>query len=478
MTLAKDSLEYDAVVVGSGPNGFAGAITLARSGCSVLMIEAKDKVGGGTRSSELTLPGFVHDICSAIHPLGIASPFFRSLDLASYGLEWTHPPAPLAHPLDDGTAVLLERSIDITADGVGSDARRYRKLMRPIASDWDNLINEVLRPMHFPRHPLVLGAFGLKASQSVEHLIQSQFRATPARALFTGIAAHSIMPMDQAGSAAFGLILGAAGHVAGWPVAKGGSQAIADALQRCFVAQGGEIRTGVGVRSLDELPKARVVLLDITPRQLASMAGDRLPQDYRQRLRDYRYGPGVFKMDWALRGPIPWKASECLRAATIHIGGTFEEIADAESAIWNGKHPNKPLVILAQQSLFDPTRTPSGNQSAWAYCHVPNGSTVDMSERVEAQVERFAPGFRECILARSVMNTAAMEEYNANYVGGDIAGGIQSPFRMMIRPLGQWRAYDTPVKGIYLCSSSMPPGAGVHGMCGYYAARKALRELL
>lgn len=478
MTLAKDSLEYDAVVVGSGPNGFAGAITLARSGCSVLMIEAKDKVGGGTRSSELTLPGFVHDICSAVHPLGIASPFFRSLDLASYGLEWIHPPAPLAHPLDDGTAVLLERSIDVTADGLGSDARTYRKLMRPIASNWDNLIDEVLSPIHFPRHPLVLGEFGIKASQSVEHLIQSQFKATPARALFTGIAAHSIMPMDRAGGAAFGLILGAAGHVAGWPVAKGGSQAIADALQRCFVALGGEVRTGVEVRSLDELPKARVVLLDITPRQLASMAGNRLPRHYRQRLRDHRYGPGVFKIDWALRGPIPWKASECLRAATVHVGGTFEEIADAESAIWNGKHPNKPLVILAQQSLFDPTRIPSGNQSAWAYCHVPNGSTVDMSERVEAQVERFAPGFRECILARSVMNTAAMEEYNANYVGGDIAGGIQSPFRRMIRPLGQWRAYDTPVEGIYLCSSSMPPGAGVHGMCGYYAARKALRELL
>jgi len=477
MTPVTDNFEYDAVVVGSGPNGFAGAITMARSGCSVLMIEAKDTVGGGTRSSELTLPGFVHDICSAIHPLGIASPFFRSLDLASRGLEWIHPPAALAHPLDDGTAVLLERSIDTTAEVLGSDASSYLKLMKPIASNWDKLIEEVLSPLHFPRHPLALGTFGLKARQSIDHLVRSQFKATRARALLAGIAAHSIMPMDRAGNAAVGLILGAAGHVVGWPMVKGGSQSIAEALKRYLIALGGEIRTGVKVDSLDELPKARVVLLDVTPRQLASIASDRLPQDYRRRLLEYRYGPGVFKMDWALGGPIPWKAAACLKAATIHVGGTFEEIADAENAIWNGKHPDNPLVILAQQSLFDPTRAPDSKQTAWAYCHVPNGSTVDMSKRIEAQIERFAPGFRQRILARSIMNTEAIEAYNPNYVGGDIAGGFQSPFQMMLRPLGQWRAYTTPVKGIYLCSSSMPPGAGVHGMCGYYAARRALREL-
>lgn len=477
MTPVIDNFEYDAVVVGSGPNGFAGAITLARSGCSVLMIEAKDIVGGGSRSSELTLPGFVHDICSAIHPLGIASPFFRSLDLASRGLEWIHPPAALAHPLDDGTAVLLERSIDTTAEMLGSDAGSYLKLMKPIASNWDKLIEEVLSPLHFPRHPLALGTFGLKARQSIDHLVRSQFKATRARALLAGIAAHSIMPMDRAGSAAFGLILGAAGHVVGWPMVKGGSQSIAEALKRYLIALGGEIRTGVKVDSLDELPKARVVLLDVTPRQLASIAGDRLPQDYRRRLLEYRYGPGVFKMDWALGGPIPWTAAACLKAATVHVGGTFEEIADAENAIWNGKHPDNPLVILAQQSLFDPTRAPDSKQTAWAYCHVPNGSTVDMSKRIEAQIERFAPGFRQRILARSIMNTEAIEAYNPNYVGGDIAGGVQSLFQMMLRPLGKWRAYGTPVKGIYLCSSSMPPGAGVHGMCGYYAARRALREL-
>lgn len=477
MTPVKDSFEYDAVVVGSGPNGFAGAITLARFGCSVLMIEAKDIVGGGMRSSELTLPGFVHDVCSAIHPFGMASPFFRSLDLSSHGLEWIHPPVALAHPLDDGTAVLLERSADITAEGLGSDARSYRKIMRPIVSSWDKLVEDVLRPLHFPRHPLVLSTFGLKASQSVDHLVQSRFKASRARALFAGIAAHSIMPMDRAGGAASGLVLSAAGHAVGWPMAKGGSQSMADALKHYLVTLGGEVHTGVEVHSLDELPKARVVLLDITPRQLASIAGDRLPQDYRERLLDYRYGPGVFKMDWALGGPIPWKASACLRAATVHVGGTFEEIAHAENTIWNGKHPDKPLVILAQQSLFDPTRAPDGKQTAWAYCHVPNGSTVDMSERIEAQIERFAPGFKDGILARSIMNTADMEAYNPNYVGGDIAGGIQSPLRMMLRPPGHWQAYATPVKGIYLCSSSVPPGAGVHGMCGYHAARKALHEL-
>ncbi len=470
------SLEYDAIVVGAGPNGLAAAITMAQAGCKTLVVEAKDTIGGGMRSSYLTLDGFLHDRCSAIHPMGVASPFFRSLNLDAKGIEWIHSPVPLAHPLDDGTAVLLERSLDVTADGLGSDARSYRNLMSLVAGSWDKLIEEILGPLHFPRHPLALGRFGLIASQSVDSLVRSRFKPARARALFAGIEAHSIMPMDRAGGAAVGLLLGAAGHAVGWPMAKGGSQSIADAMKRCLVALGGEIRTGVEVRAFDELPLAKTVLFDLTPRQIGVIAANGLPQGYRRRLLEHQFGPGVFKMDWALAGPIPWKAPSCLRAATVHLGGTFEEIAEAEDTVWKGQHPNKPLVILAQQSLFDPTRAPEGKQIAWAYCHVPNGSNIDMSERIEAQIERFAPGFRERILARSVMNTAAMEEYNSNYIGGDIAGGIQNPFRLFLRPLGRWRAYATPVKGIYICSSSMPPGSGVHGMCGYHAARLALRE--
>ncbi|HEY41056.1 MAG TPA: NAD(P)/FAD-dependent oxidoreductase [Dehalococcoidia bacterium] len=471
-------LEYDAIVVGSGPNGLAAAITLARSGRSVLVLEARETVGGGLRSSEITLPGFIHDIGAAVHPMAAASPFFRSIDLSPYGLELVHSPAQLAHPLDDGTAVLLERSIEATAETLGPDSRSYRELMWPLVRDWEKLIEDILGPLHFPRHPLTLMRFGTLAMQSASKLVRRRFEEDRARALFGGMAAHSILPLDRFAVSSFGLVMSATAHAVGWPVIKGGSQNIADAMVQYLVSLGGEVRTGVEVRSLDELPGAKAILLDVAPRQLATIVADRLPFDYGQRLLRHRHGPGVFKMDWALEGPIPWKAPECLRAATVHVGGTFEEIAEAEGEVWKGKHPEKPLVLLAQQSLFDPSRSPEGKQVAWAYCHVPNGSTFDMSARIESQIERFAPGFRDIILARHVMNTAAMEAYNSNFVGGDIAGGVQNPIRLLVRPMGQWRAYATPLKGVYLCSSSMPPGAGVHGMCGYHAARRALREVL
>jgi phytoene dehydrogenase-like protein len=466
----------DAVVVGSGPNGLAAAITLARAGRSVLVLEAKSTVGGGMRSAALTLPGFLHDVCSSIHPLGLASPFFKTLDLPSLGVEWVHSPAAVAHPLDDGTAVLLERSITATADSLGRDGLSYLKNVGPLVAGWDDLVDDVLGPFRFPHHPWLYGRFGLVAGRSIHHFITAGFRTVRARAFLAGLSAHSIMPSASPGGAAYGPLLAAAGHAVGWPVAGGGSHRLAEALKQCLVDSGGEFQTDTPVRSLDELPQARAVLLDVTPHQLGAIAGSRLPPRYRQYLIDYRYGPGVYKIDWALDAPIPWTASGCSRAATVHLGGTFEEIAEAEDGVWLGKHPDRPFVILGQQSLFDPGLAPAGKQSAWAYCHVPNGSTIDMSARIEAQVERFAPGFRRLILARHVMNTHDMETYNPNYVGGDIAGGRQQPFRMLFRPVGRWQPYTTPLPGVYLCSSSMPPGPGVHGMCGYYAARRVIRD--
>jgi len=473
-----ESYKYDAIVVGSGPNGLAASITLAKAGCSVLLLEAKETIGGGTRSSELTLPGFMHDICSAIHPLGVASPLFRKLDLPRHGLEWINPPACVAHPLDDGTAVTLERSVDKTAGLLGKDEAAYRRLMAPLTRDVDKLLPDLLGPFRLPRHPLAMLRFAPRAVRSARTLAESVFKTERSRALFAGLGAHSILPLEQPSSAAFGLVLSLVGHAVGWPLARGGSQRIADALAGCFRSLGGNIETGVSVKSLDELPQARAVLLDVTPRQLVRLAGARLPAAYRKRLAAHRYGPGVFKMDWALSAPIPWKARECLRAATVHCGGTLEEIAASERAVWRGEHPEKPFVILAQQSLFDPTRAPSGNHTAWGYCHVPHGSNIDMTERIESQIERFAPGFRECVLARSVMSPADLEVYNPNYIGGDIAGGAQNFWQLFARPALRRRVYSTPLKGVYICSSSAPPGAGVHGMCGYHAARAALRNIL
>ncbi len=470
---------YDAIVVGSGPNGLAAAITLAQAGLAVLVYEAKDTIGGGSRSMELTLPGFVHDVCSAIHPLALGLPFFRSLPLERYDLEMIHPLAPLAHPLDDGTAVMLERSIETTAAGLGSDAKAYRKLMTPLVADWPKIEGIALAPLGLQSllHPFARANFGFKAIRSAQGLYESLFKEERARAIFAGVSAHSFLPLEQPPSAGAGLLLGILGHAVGWPLPRGGSQKIPNALADYFHSLGGEIHTGVEVKSLETLPAARVILCDVTPRQLLRIAGDRLPGRYQHQLRRYRYNPGIFKMDLALDGPIPWKAQECLRAGTVHIGGTLPEIAAAERAVAQGEHPEKPYVLLAQQSLFDPTRAPEGKHTLWAYCHVPNGSTFDMTERIEAQIERFAPGFRDRILARSTMTALEMERYNANYIGGDINGGVQDLWQYFTRPAIRPVPYSTPVKNLFICSSSTPPGGGVHGMCGYYAAQSALRYL-
>ncbi len=467
---------YDAIVIGSGPNGLASAIELARAGRSVIVYEAEETIGGGARSAELTLPGFVHDICSAVHPLAVASPFFRTLPLAAYGLEWIHPPAPLAHPFDDGTVAMLEKSIDQTSETLGGDSEAYRKLMRPLAASWGLLESALLGPVRWPRHPVALARFGIRGLRSARGLSEHLFKGERARALFAGLAAHSMLPLEQMVTAAFGLVLGITGHQVGWPVPRGGSQRIADALASYLRSLGGEIVTGARVESVEELPPSRAVLCDVTPRQLLRLAGQRLPDGYRRKLARYRYGPAAFKIDWALDGPIPWKAADCARAATVHLGGTLDEVAASERAPSKGEHAEKPFVLLAQPSLFDPTRAPAGKHTAWAYCHVPNGSTFDMTERIENQIERYAPGFRGRVLARKVTTPAGLERHNANLVGGDINGGAQDIRQLFLRH--GLRIYSTPAKGLYICSSSTPPGGGVHGMCGHFAARAALRSAL
>jgi len=473
---------YDAVIVGAGPNGLAAAITLARAGRSVLVLEAHDTPGGGVRSSELTLPGFISDTCSAIHPLGAGSPFFRTLPLRKFGLEWIHPPLALAHPLDDGSAAILDRSIDISAASLAEDGEAYRELMTPLVASWDTITDGVLgplRPVHQMLHPTsvpALARFGLSAVRSARGLAESKFRGARARALFAGMSAHSMLPLEQPPSAAFGLVLAMSAHAIGWPFPRGGSQRITDALVASLRTFGGEIITRVRVTSLDELPAADAILCDVTPRQLLALADERLPASYKARLARYRYGPGVFKLDYALDGPIPWTAEACRQAGTVHLGGTLEEIAASERAVWRGVPPERPFVLVAQQSLFDVTRAPEGKQVAWVYCHVPHSSTYDMTERVEAQIERFAPGFRQRILARHAMSPADMERYNANYVGGDINGGVQDFRQLFTRPVARIVPYATPAPGVYICSSSTPPGGGVHGMCGYYAARAALHD--
>ena len=469
--------DFDAVVVGSGPNGLAAAIVVAEAGRSVLLVEAAETVGGGMRSAELTQPGFVHDVCSAIHPLAEGSPFFRRLPLERHGLELIHPPAPLAHPLDDGSAVMLERSLDDTAAGLGADGLAYRRLFAPLVREADSLLPLLLAPFPVPRRPLLLARFGLPALRSAASLAK-RFETDRARALFAGVAAHSIQPLTRSLTASFGLVLCLLGHSHGWPYPRGGSQRIADALAAHLRALGGEIETGRRLGSIDELPKARAVLLDVTPRQVLGLTGDRLPDAYARRLRRYRYGPGVFKLDWALDGPVPWTAAECGRAGTVHVGGTLEEITASEEAVWQRRHPERPFVLLAQHSLHDSSRAPAGKHTLWGYCHVPNGSTEDMTERIERQIERFAPGFRDRILARSARGPADLERYNENYVGGDINGGVQDLRQLWTRPVARLDPYSTPLEGVYICSSSTPPGGGVHGMCGYNAARAALRGAL
>jgi phytoene dehydrogenase-like protein len=463
-------------VVGAGPNGLAAAITLAREGLSVLLIEAAATIGGGTRTAELTLPGFRHDVCSAVHPFAEASSFLKSLRLAAHGLELVQPPAPLAHPLDDGRTDVLERSIEDTCRSLGRDARSYRRLIEPFLAQADDLFSDLVGPLRFPRHPGLATRFGLRAIQPATRLARSWFEEEPAKALIAGLAAHAILPLEYWATSAVGLILGLAGHVVGWPIVLGGSQRLSECLASWFRSLGGEVVTGWRVESLDELPPARVVLLDVTPRQVVRIAGHRLPSGYVRRLGRFRYGAGAFKLDWALNGPIPWTSSACARAGTVHLGGTIDEVAESEAAVGRNEHPERPFVLLSQPSLFDPSRAPPGRHTAWAYCHVPNGSTVDMTDRIEAQVERFAPGFRDLILARHAMAPADFQSYNANYIGGDINGGAQDLRQLFTRPVARLVPYSTPLPSLYLCSSSTPPGGGVHGLCGYYAARAALRR--
>ena len=464
--------KYDGVVIGSGPNGLAAAIVLARAGRSVLVLEAEERIGGGTRSEELTLPGFTHDVCSAVHPMAVASPFLRTLPLHEHGLEWIDPPLPLAHPFDDGTAAILDHSIETTSLALGVDGKSYQRLIGPLASHWSRIEEYILGPVGVPKHPLIMARFGFHAMQPASRLANSNFTSQAGRALFAGLAAHSIMPLESWGTSAIGLVLAAAGHVKGWPIPKGGSQRIADAMASYLRSLGGEIRTGMRVRSLKDLPPSEMILCDLAPRGLLQIAGENLPAGYRRTLEKFKHGPGVFKLDWALSGPIPWSASQCKRAGTIHVGGTLSEIARSERECWSNEISERPFVLLAQPSLFDPSRAPAGCHTAWAYCHVPHGSDVDMTDRIEAQVERFAPGFRELILARSKKSPAALEQGNANLIGGDITGGANSLAQLFLRPTRQ--LYATPVRGLFLCSASTPPGGGVHGMCGYHAATRAL----
>lgn len=466
---------YDAVVVGSGPNGLAAAITLAKAGLSVLICEAKNTIGGGMRTAELTLPGFKHDICSAIHPLGFASPFFSQLPLSSYGLEWIQPPSPLAHPFENKPSILLERSIDATASQLDTDSQAYTDLYQPLVQNWDKLKNELLGPLRFPKHPFLMARFGFLALQSAYGLATRKFKQQNTQALFAGMAAHCIMPLEQPVTAAIGLILGLLAHRTGWPLPRGGSQNIANALGAYFTGLGGEIATNMPIEKIHDLPPSKIVLFDISPKQMINIVGDKFPKCYTRRLQKYRYGPGVFKIDWALNAPIPWKDPNCSHAGTVHLGENLEEIAKSEREVWQGIHPEKPFVLLAQPSLFDPSRAPAGKHTAWAYCHVPNGSQRDMAKIIEKQVERYAPGFSKTILARSQMTAAEMEIYNPNYIGGDINGGVQDLWQLFTRPVARLVPYSTPVKGYYICSASTPPGGGVHGMCGHHAALAALR---
>jgi phytoene dehydrogenase-like protein len=467
----------DAVVVGSGPNGLSAAVELARNGASVVVLEAAPTIGGGTRTAELTLPGFHHDVCSAAHPLCILSPYLSRLPLAEHGLTWIQGSASVAHPLEGEPAVILGPSLETTAAGLGRDATAYRRLIGPLLRQPQELLAEILGPAHLPTHPIVLSRFGIPALLPATVLGRTLFREQRARALLAGCAAHSILPLSRPVSAAVGMVFFMSAHMETWPVARTGSSAITTALARYLESLGGRIETGRPVGSLADLPPARVTLFDTSPQQMADIAGSTLPSGYVNRLRRYRYGPGVFKIDWALDGPIPWRDAACLSASTVHVGGTLDEIAAAEAAVWRGEHPEQPFVIVVQASLFDSTRAPGGKHTAWAYCHVPSGSVVDRTDAIERQMERYAPGFRDLVLGRHVMNTADLQRYNANNVGGAITGGVNDLGQLFTRPVIRANPYSTPNPRFYICSASTPPGGGVHGMCGYHAARTALRRM-
>ena len=466
----------DVVVIGSGPNGLSAAVALAQAGASVLVLERHAEIGGGTRTAELTLPGFRHDFCSAVHPMGILSPYWRTLPLHDHGLKWILPPASVAHPLDDGTAVMLRNSISATMDELGIDGQSYRRLVEPFVNDAHELLGDALGPLSIPRHPILMSRFGIKAIRSAKGLAK-RFRGERACALFAGCAGHSILPLDHFLTAAIGLMFLVTGHVKSWPVAAGGSHAISHALASLLLSLGGQIQTNTDIRSATDVPPAKLWMFDTDPHQLADIAGPQLPDSFVRRLKKYKFGPGAFKVDWALSESIPWRDPRCLEASTVHVGGTFEQIAASEAAMWNGIHSDQPFVLLCQQSEFDSTRAPVGQQTGYAYCHVPANSDFDMTDRIENQIERFAPGFKDCILERHTTNTSQFAQYNPNFVGGAITGGVADYTQLFTRPVARINPYTTPNKRVMICSASTPPGGGVHGMCGYHAAQTAIKRI-
>lgn len=469
--------KYDAIVVGSGPNGFAAAITLQRAGLSVLLVEGKEVLGGGVRSAELTLPGFIHDVCSSVYPLGEDSPVFKSLQLQHFGLEYLKPEFAVAHPFDDGSAVAIQSSIEATAMQLGKDSDHYKQIFSPLVAEWPSVRSAFLGPLHLSGYSKAKAKFASNAISSGRYFATKHFVTNEAQALFGGMAAHSMLPLNKLTSSSIAVVLNTMAHVNRWPLPKGGAQRITNALAACFKNLGGEIQTGTWITSLQQLPASKSVLLDVTPKQLLSIAGEQFSSIYKWQLKRYQYGAGIFKMDWALSAAVPFTNIKCRHASTLHIGGSFEEIYNSEELISKNRIPDKPFVLFVQPGVVDATRAPEGKQTAWAYCHVPNGSTTDMTAAIEKQIERFAPGFRDCIIARHVMNTIDVEFYNPNYIGGDINSGAASISQIFTRPALRLSPYRTSAKGIYVCSSSSPPGGGVHGICGYYAARRALKDV-
>lgn len=468
--------KFDAIVVGSGPNGLAAAITLQREGISVLVVEGKDTPGGGMRTQELTLPGFHNDVCSSVHPLGADSPVFRQFELEKFGLEYLAPKYAVAHPFDDGHAIAISREVEKSAEQFGKDEESYQKLYRFFVEHWPELRSAYVAPLHYSQPSFAKLKFGWYAASSAAHFAKNHFKTNQARALFAGMGAHSILPLGKLATSSIGIVLNTLAHVNGWPLPKGGANAITKSLVSCFKSLGGKLETSHMVEHFEGLPPAKVVLFDVTPHQLVTIASKQLSENYKRRLANYTYGAGIFKVDWALSAPVPFTNAKCREAPTVHIGGNFEEIVESESLIGNKMHPEKPFVLFVQPTVLDTSRAPEGKHIAWAYCHVPNGSEKDMTNVIEAQVERFAPGFKDCVIGRHIMNTREIENYNPNYVGGDINGGAATIDQVFTRPVASLSPYQTSAKNIYLCSSSTPPGGGVHGICGYYAARSVLRD--